>query len=169
MRIQTLYDCFLTKLMALYDVETQLVKALPKMVKNADNEKLKEGLRNHLLETEGHVERLETIFDQFDMKPKKLKTEAIRGLVADAAWCMEQDGSPAALDSLIIGSARYVEHYEVAGYSVLLEWAKMLSLDEAATLISQTLDEEKNADETLAQASEEVNAQANEEVGDEEE
>ena len=139
------------------------------MIKNAENEQLQKGLTDHLGETESHVDRLETIFEQLDMAPKKLKVEAIRGLIDDASWCMEQDTTSATLDSMIIASASYIEHYEIAGYTSLLAWAELLGLDDAQALIQQTLDEETNADATLAEAAEEVNEEANVTLEDEEE
>lgn len=160
MKLLTLYDCFCAKTMALYDIETQLVKALPKMAKNATNPKLKEALSNHLMETEEHVRRLESIFELLEIKPKKLKVEAIRGLIADDSWSMEQDTTPATLDSLLIAGARYVEHFEMAGYMSLFEWAGILDLGEAQAHIEETLEEEKNADELLKQIAEEVNQEA---------
>lgn len=161
MKLQTLHDCFCAKTMALYDIEVQITKALPKMIKNATNPMLKEGLTDHLAETEEHVTRLESIFELLEIKPKKLKVEAIRGLIADDEWSMEQDTNDATLDSLIIAGARYVEHFEIAGYTSLLAWAKILNLSEAETYIQQTLDEERTADEKLEAVAEEVNNEAN--------
>jgi ferritin-like metal-binding protein YciE len=161
MKIPNLQEALIAKVMALYDVETQLVKAIPKMIKSATHSKLKDGLTNHLAETETHVERIEKMFESLNLKPKKLKVEAIRGLVDDAAWCMEQDASPAVLDAMIISSASYVEHYEIAGYTSLLRWARTLNLSEIETLAEETLDEEKNSDETLAAAAEEIDSDAN--------
>ncbi len=156
MKLETLPDCFAMKAMALYDVEQQIVKALPKMIKAASNLKLKEGLSDHLTETEEHVERLEKLFTLIDVKPKKIKVEAIRGMVEDATWLTEQDTNAATLDALIIGAARHVEHYEMSGYLTLLDWAKMLGLNEAAELIEETLEEEKNADSLLSELTQTV-------------
>jgi ferritin-like metal-binding protein YciE len=161
MKLETLHDCFALKAMALYDVENQILKALPKMIKNATNPKLVEALTDHMAETEEHVTRLENIFEIIDVKPKKIKVEAIRGIVDDATWLTEQDTVPATLDTLIIGAARHVEHYEMSGYMTLLEWAKMLGFSEAESVIEETLEEEKNADSTLSDLGEEVATEAN--------
>jgi ferritin-like metal-binding protein YciE len=161
MKLETLHDCFALKAMALYDVENQILKALPKMIKNVTNPKLMESLTEHMGETEEHVSRLENIFEILDIKPKKVKVEAIRGMVDDATWTMEQDTVPATLDTLIIGATRHVEHYEISGYTTLLEWAKMLGLTEVETIVEETLEEEKNADSTLSDLSEEVATEAN--------
>jgi ferritin-like metal-binding protein YciE len=156
MKIETLHDCFALKAMALYDVENQILKALPKVIKNVTNIKLKEALSDHLTETEGHVTRLDQLFEIIDVKPKKVKVEAMRGMVDDTTWVMEQDTIPATLDTLIIGAVRHVEHYEISGYLTLLDWAKLLGLSEAESIIEETLEEEKNADSKLSDLSTEV-------------
>lgn len=161
MKLETLHDCLVLKIMALYDVESQILKALPKVIKNATNEKLRESLSEHLGETEHHVERLEQMFAALDLKPKKAKVEAIRGIIDDTTWTMEQDTVPATLDTLIIGAVRHVEHYEISGYMALLDWAKMLGLSEVESLAEETLEEEKNADSTLSDMAEEVATEAN--------
>lgn len=160
MKLETLHDCFLLKTMALYDVELEILKAMPKMIKKATNPKLVECLTDHLAETEQHVERLENVFQILDVKPKKTKVEAIRGLVKDAEWCLKQDTVPTTLDMLIISSVRYVEHYEIAGYTALLEWSRILGLGEAESVIDETLGEEKGADSTLSDLDDEVASEA---------
>ncbi len=161
MKLETLHDCFALKAMALLDVENQILKALPKMIKNVTNPKLQEALTEHMAETEEHVSRLEQIFEIIDVKPKKVKVEAIRGMIDDATWTMDQDTIPATLDTLIIGAARHVEHYEISGYMTLLDWAKMLGMTEAETIIEETLEEEKNADSGLSDLGEVVATEAN--------
>jgi ferritin-like metal-binding protein YciE len=152
MKIETLLDLFTLKVMALYDIETQLVKALPKMAKAASDEDLSASFSEHLEETKGHVVRLEEIFEVLDMKPKKSKVEAIAGLIADTEWCIKEDPSPELLDALLIASARYVEHYEMGGYLSAIAWAEELGLDDAAALLNETLEEEQASDEKLAEA-----------------
>lgn len=161
MKIQNLQDCFSLKLMAIYDVETQLVKALPKMVKTANNEALKEALSGHLAETEEHVRRLENIFESIDMKPKKVKVMGMKGLIEDASWCMEQDATTSTMDTMIISGGRHIENYEIQTYTTLVEWAKVLDLTNAQDLLNETLEEEKNADMTLSEMAEEINIEAN--------
>jgi ferritin-like metal-binding protein YciE len=161
MKVETLHECFALKAMALYDVETQILKVLPKVIKNVTNPKLREALTDHLAETEEQVTRLENIFEIIDAKPKKVKVEAIRGMVEDTNWVLDQDTIPSTLDTLIIGAARHVEHYEISGYMSLLDMARMLGLSEAEELIDETLEEEKNADSALSSLTEEVAAEAN--------
>ncbi len=133
----------------LYDAEKQLVKALPKMVKAAASEELSEALGNHLEETKGKVERLERAFQMLDQQPKVKPCAAMKGLISEAQERMEANGQGALADSAMIGAAQKVEHYEIAGYGTLKAWAEELGLDDVASLLQETLDEEKAADEKL--------------------
>jgi ferritin-like metal-binding protein YciE len=146
---ETLNDLFLLKIKALYDVENQLVKALPKMAQKASDPDLKAGFKDHLQETKGHVARLEKIFASLKLRPQATKVEAIRGLIKDGEWVMKNVKNKEALDAALIGAAQYVEHYEMAGYGAAAEWAKLLGMDAAAKLLAQTLEEEEGADEKL--------------------
>lgn len=151
----------MVKIMSLYDIETQLVRALPKMTKAASNGDLKGSFMQHAKETAVHASRLEEVFGMLDMKPKKMKVEAIRGLVEDAEWIIKEKPSAELLDAVLIASARYVEHYEMAGYMSAIEWAELLEMDEAAELLKSTLEEESNADAKLVEiASSAVNQTA---------
>ena len=147
--IMTLQDLLITKLQVLYDVENQLVKALPKMAKNASDSDLSASFEEHLKQTKGHVERLEKAFKLLDIKPKKMKSEAIRGLVEDAEWVIENVQGDEALDANLIAAAQYVEHYEIAGYGSAQSWASEMGHAEVSDLLQETLDEEKAADKKL--------------------
>jgi len=159
-KINSLHQCLIIKLKALYDIEQQLVKALPKMAKKAKSPELQQAFIDHLAETEGHVRRLEASFDQLVEKPAKITVAAIRGLADDAAWVMEQKGSDAAYDSLLIASAQYVEFYEMAGYMSAIEWAEKLGYTEVAQNLQATLAEEEAADDTLSNIAQKVNVEA---------
>lgn len=148
-RDMTLPDLFLQKLQVLYDVETNLVKALPQMSKHATNDDLKSAFEEHLEQTKGHVRRLEQIFSNLEETPKKLKSEAIKGLTNDAKWVMSHVQGSEALDANLISAAQYVEHYEIAGYGSALEWAREMGHEEAARLLEETLQEERDADAKL--------------------
>lgn len=161
MKINTLHDCLVIKLKALADIEKQIIKALPKIIKNAESEDLKDGLREHLEETRVQEKRLEDCFRLLGVKPGKIKVEAIRGLVEDAEWAMGQDGLPAALDSMIIAGAQYVEHYEMAGYQAAFLWADLMGHAEVAQLLEQSLREEEKAWEKLDELAEIINQEAN--------
>ncbi len=148
-KTSNLKDILVTKIQALYDIESELVKALPKMAKGATDPELRKAFEEHLEETKGHVERLEDIFDLMKAKPKKLKVEAIRGLVADGAWVMKNTEKGNPRDAALIGAALYVEHYEMAGYMGAQEWAEMIGNAEVAALLEETLGEEEAAEEKL--------------------
>jgi ferritin-like metal-binding protein YciE len=158
--MSTLRDTFLNELADLYDAEKQLTKALPKMAKAAKNAELKEGLEQHLKETEGHVNRLEQIFETFGKSAKGKKCKAMKGLIDEGEDLIGDEAGDAAL----ICAAQKVEHYEIAAYGSLKTWAKHLEQEEVANLLEQTLDEEKGADDKLTSVAEStVNAEAREE------
>jgi ferritin-like metal-binding protein YciE len=145
----TLKDLLIIKLRALYDIETQLVKALPKMAKKATEEELVVAFEDHLRETQVHVERLEHCSENLDIKPAKIKVEGIRGIIADAEWVMKNVSGPMALDANLIAAAQYIEHYEMAGYASAAEWAKTIGALDVADLLITTLEEEKAASQKL--------------------
>jgi ferritin-like metal-binding protein YciE len=149
MQAVTLEDLLLLKLKALYDIELQLMKALPKMAKKSNDPELKAGFTEHFEETKGHKERLEEIFKSIGQKPTKTKVEAIRGMIIDAEWMMKNIKDREALDASLIAAGQYAEHYEMAGYGSAKEWAKILGLNEIEDLLNQTLLEEKSADQKL--------------------
>lgn len=151
-KINSSNEAFLTKLQALYDIEGALLKALPKMEKAASDPNLKEGFRMHLDETQTHVERLEQIFEMMDSSPKKLKCEGIRGIIEDGEWVMKVTAPVPIKDAMIASSARYAEHYEMAGYMSAIDHADMLGMNDAMALLSETLKEEEAADEKLKTA-----------------
>ena len=143
---------FELKLQALYDIEHELEKALPKFEKAATDPVLKEGFALHLKETEEHAKRLEKIFRMLGLDVKKTKSEGIRGIAADAAWVIKADAAPAIKDAMLASAARYAEHYEMAGYMSAIEQAKFLGQDEIADALADTLKEEHVADASLAMA-----------------
>jgi ferritin-like metal-binding protein YciE len=147
-----LRDTFLDGLADIYDAEKQLTKALPKMVQAAKNESLKAGFENHLTETEGHIGRLEEVFEIFGEKAKGKTCKAMKGLIAEGEELIDDDVGDAAL----IAAAQKVEHYEIAGYGSLKSWAKQLGKNEAIGLLEQTLKEEKATDDKLTQLAESV-------------
>jgi ferritin-like metal-binding protein YciE len=147
---KTLHDLFMTELADVYSMEKQLVKALPKMAKAAMAEDLQEAITLHLKETETHVRRVELVFGAFDMKPKAKKCDAMEGLLSEGDDLADSyKGSPAC-DAAIISACQKVEHYEIASYGCLLEWAGLLGNVEASTLLEETLADEKAADEKLS-------------------
>lgn len=161
MEMESLHELYVSELKDLYSAEKQIVKALPKMVKNATNPRLRRAFSDHLDETEGHVERLEKIFQMLDAKPGGKKCKGMEGLIDEAKELLEEDPSDEVLDAGLISKAQHVEHYEMAGYGTVRTYAQQLGFDDQATLLQQTLDEEGKANELLTQIAETaVNAEA---------
>jgi ferritin-like metal-binding protein YciE len=159
---------YVDELKDLYSAENQLVKALPKMAKSATSNELREGFEAHLEQTQGHVQRLETIFQSLNESPKGKKCVAMEGLVKEGAEVMEEDFEESVLDAALIGAAQRVEHYEIAAYGTIGEFAKILGETEHASLLEKTLQEEKQTDEKLTKLAKAINVQANENVSPEE-
>jgi ferritin-like metal-binding protein YciE len=156
----SLQDLYIDELRDLYNAETQLVKALPKMAKAASNDQLREAFQEHLRQTTEHVSRLEQIFEQLGEKASGKKCLGMEGLVKEGSETMKEDYSEEVKDAAIIGAAQRVEHYEMAGYGTVRAFAELLGETEHVTLLEQTLEEEKQADEKLTQLAEEINPKA---------
>jgi ferritin-like metal-binding protein YciE len=145
----------------LYSAETQLLKALPKVAKAAENEQLKAALEQHVVETKAQVGRLEKIFDKLGEKPTGKKCHGMEGLIEENKEMLEEDAEPDVMDAGLIVGCQKVEHYEIAGYGSAVTFAKLLGDDEAARLLGQTLDEEKATDQKLSEIAESsINLQA---------
>jgi ferritin-like metal-binding protein YciE len=137
----------------LYNAETQLVKALPKMAKAATSPELKKGIQTHLEETKVHVERLEQIAKMMDITPRGKTCKAMKGLVEEGAEVIEEEGDDTLRDLAIIVAAQKVEHYEIAGYGSARSLAEAAGLDDVAELLQATLDEEGATDKKLTELS----------------
>jgi ferritin-like metal-binding protein YciE len=157
----SLKQLYVDELKDLYSAETQLTKALPKMAKAASSEELQKGFEEHLEQTKGHVERLQKIFGMLDEKPTGKKCQGMEGLIKEGAETMEEDFEDAVMDSALISAAQRVEHYEIAGYGTVIAFAELLGESEQASLLRETLEEEKETDEKLTELAQEINAQAN--------
>jgi ferritin-like metal-binding protein YciE len=160
--MKTLKDLFLDSLADIYYAENQLVKALPKMAKAATDDQLQEAFESHLEETKGHVTKVESVFGEFGQKARSKKCPAIVGLTDEAdEMASENKGSPA-IDAALIAAGQKVEHYEIATYGSLKEWAQVLGEDVAADTLEEILEEEKAADAALSElARSHCNAAAN--------
>jgi ferritin-like metal-binding protein YciE len=157
----SLKDLFIEELRDIYHGEGQLVKALKKAAKTANNPDLRSAIEHHLQETKGQVDRLERVFAAVGEKARGKKCVGIEGIVDEGKEWMDEDAEPDVLDAGIICAAQKVEHYEIAAYGCLCTWAKQLDLDEAADLLGQNLEEEKAADTKLTELAEShINAQA---------
>jgi len=161
MKVESLHDVFEDELKDILSAEKQFLKALPKMAKAASNEELAAGFEEHLEQTKGHVERLEKIFETLGKTPRAKKCKAMEGLIEEGSELMEEDAVPEVMDALLIAAAQKVEHYEIATYGTLVAWARQLDMNDAADLLQQTLDEEKETDVKLTELAEAgVNASA---------
>lgn len=159
---ESLKKLYVDELKDLFSAENQLLKALPKMAKAASSNDLRAGFEKHLEQTKVHVQRLEEIFESLDQSPKGKKCTGMEGLIKEGSEVMEEDFDDAVLDAGLIGAARRVEHYEMAAYGAVCEFAKVLGQPKHASLLEETLAEEKQTDDKLAELAKEINAQANE-------
>jgi ferritin-like metal-binding protein YciE len=170
MKLDSLKKLYLEELRDLYSAETQLVKALPKMVKGASSAKLQQAFGNHLEQTKEHVERLNEIFDRLDEKPTGKTCKAMKGLIEEGSEMLEEEGDESVIDAGLIGAAQRVEHYEIASYGTVRTFANLLGEEDAAELLQQTLDEEGETDKELSELAEGiVNEEALTEDGEEKE
>lgn len=165
MTIDNLRDLYIEQLEDLYSAEQQLIKALPKMAKAASSEELRSAFEDHLEETKGHAERIETIFEEMGQKMTQKKCKAMEGLVKEGSEVIEEDMTDGLKDAALIAAAQRVEHYEMAGYGCVKAYATRLGDDEAASLLEETLNEEKKADELLNGIAEELNIEVQQESG----
>lgn len=151
---KTLHDAFIDELQDAYDFEKQLTKALPKLAKGATSEELREAFESHLEETQGHVKRLEQVFESIGEKAKGKHCDGIAGIIEEGKNVMEEDFDDVTMDACLIAGGQRAEHYEMAAYGSLIAWANAMGHDDAASLLEQTLEEEKAADEKLTSIAE---------------
>ena len=161
-----LKDLYVDELKDLYSAETQMVKALPKLAKGASSEELRQGFEEHLEQTKGQVQRLERIFQALGESPKGKKCKGMEGLVDEGAEAIDDDFEGSVKDAALIGAAQRIEHYEIAAYGTVCAFAKELGETEQASLLTETLEEEKKTDEKLTQLAQQINPQANEMGGE---
>ena len=155
-----LKDLFLDELADIHFAENHIAKALPKMVKAATCEDLKDAILSHLEETKGHIEKVKQVFAAFDEKPKSKECKATLGLLAEGDEIAADNKGEPTINAAIISACQKVEHYEIASYGSLHAWAQLLGNDEAANLIEEILNEEKAADEKLTDLSGDKNQEA---------
>ena len=152
--MKNLKDLFEHQLKDLHSAESQLIEALPKMAKNADDEKLKKAFEKHLEETQGHKKRLEEICDTLGIKPTGEKCKAMEGLVKEAEEFLKEDTEKDVKDAGLIAEAQRVEHYEISGYGTAARYAQELGHNEIASKLKQTLSEEYKTDDLLTEMAE---------------
>ena len=152
---------FLDTLKDIYYAEKQIYKSLPKMAKAAQSDQLRAAFEKHHDETEGHIDRLEQIFELLGKPARGKKCDAIEGILDEGKEVMDEYEDTPVLDAGLLAAAQAVEHYEISRYGTLKAWADKLSMKEAVGLLDQTLAEEKKTDETLTKiAVSAVNAEA---------
>lgn len=152
--MNTLNDLFVDELKDLYSAERQLLKAIPRMMKGSTSDELRSAFETHLAQTEGHVERLEQVFERIEASPRGKKCKAMEGLVEEGEEVLDMEGDGDVLDAAIIGAGQRVEHYEIAAYGTAVAHAKALGYEDLANILGQTLQEEEETDKLLTQIAE---------------
>ena len=160
MKSASLRDLFVIELSDLYDAESQLMKALPKLAKASASESLRGAFEEHLEKTKEHATRLERIFADMDMPAKREKCKGMQGIVSEGNDFLKRKLSPDVQDAGIIAAAQRAEHYEIASYGCARTFAELLQNREAVDLLEQTLQEEKDADEKLTELAQQINVEA---------
>ena len=160
MASNSLQELFIEQLQDLYDAEQQIIKALPKMIDATDSEELRSALTEHLEVTKTQAERIEKICEELDEEPEGDKCKGMAGVIQEGSDHMKQVKDPDVRDAVIIAGAQRVEHYEIAGYGTARTFANLLGYEEAANMLQETLDEEKEADSTLTSIAEKINMEA---------
>ena len=153
-KTKTLEDLFEHALKDIYYAEKKIYKALPKMIKAAHDDELRQALENHRDETEEHISKVEQIFDLLDKAPKAQKCDAVDGILEEADGILKDFGKSETCDAAIIFSGQAVEHYEITRYGSMHAYAQALGLTEAADLLASVLEQEKAADQKLTDLAE---------------
>jgi ferritin-like metal-binding protein YciE len=145
-----LRDALVDEIKDIYNAEKQIVKALPKMVKGATSEELRDAFESHLEETQNQVTRLERVFELLDEKPRGKHCAGMAGILEEGSDILEEDAEDVVMDAMLIAGAQKVEHYEITSYGTVIAWAEALGLTEVAEVLGESLAEEKAADENLS-------------------
>jgi len=150
MSADNLREALVEEIRDLYNAEKQLLKALPKLAKGSENDELRDAFESHLEETEGQVTRLERVFELLDEKPRGKHCAGIAGIIEEGSEKLNEDLEGSVMDACLIASGQRAEHYEIAAYGTAIAWAEALGLKEVVTVLNETLEEEKAADEKLS-------------------
>jgi ferritin-like metal-binding protein YciE len=160
MKLTSLDKLFHHELKDLYDAEHQIVKALPKLAEASCNPELASAFEEHLAQTQEHIGRLETIFEEIGESPSREPCAGMRGLLEEGNKILQEDADPVVKDAAIISAAQRVEHYEMAVYGTLRTWARILGYEDSARLLEETLDEEEGTDSALTGIAQQINPEA---------
>jgi ferritin-like metal-binding protein YciE len=160
MSVTTIEELFIDELKDLYSAENQITKSLPKLVKAATAPELRDAFESHLKETFGQIERLDQVFKILGKSPRGKTCHGMKGVLEEGAEVLKEVEKGSILDAALISAAQRVEHYEMAGYGCVREYARLLGQDEIAKLLDETLAEEKAADSKLGKVARQVNPAA---------
>jgi ferritin-like metal-binding protein YciE len=156
-----LHDLFLDELADALHSETQLTKALPKLIKAAESSELAAALEDHLVETQGHIDALQQVFESVGEKPRKKRCKGMEGIIEEGDEMVKEMKKSNAIDATIIAAGQKAEHYEIASYGTLIAWARQMGHDQAVSLLEEVLEQEKAADQKLTEIAESIaNAKA---------
>ncbi len=169
MELDSLRELYIDELKDLYSAENQILKALPRMMKAASSRELQRAFATHEKQTQRQVKRLERIFKDLDESPRGKKCVGMEGLIEEAKELIKEKPEPEVLDAGLIAKAQHVEHYEMAGYGTVRNYARVLGHEEHAQLLQETLDEEGETDKLLTQLSERINVEAESPDGEDDE
>jgi ferritin-like metal-binding protein YciE len=160
-KMKNLQDLFVDTIKDIYDAEKQITKAMPKMIKEAHSNALKQGFQQHLEQTEKQIQRLEQVFKDLDMPARGKHCAGMEGLIKEGQEIMEEDIDPEVLDAALIASAQKIEHYEISSYGTARAYAQALGHTSIARLLDQTANEEGQTDKKLtALAESHINVKA---------
>lgn len=160
MRLETLKDFYVHELQDLFNAESRLIEALPKMAEKASSEDVRKAFSTHLDETREHKNRLQRIMDDLSVKPGGTKCEAMEGLIKESEQILKAQGDGSTIDAGLLAMGNRIEHYEIAGYGAARAHANELGLDEHARVLQTTLSEEGDADKKLTALAQERNRAA---------
>lgn len=160
MKLTTLDKLFHRELKDVYDAEHQIIKALPKFAAGSSNPELTTAFKKHLSQTEEHITRLASVFEEIGESPSRELCAGMKGLIEEGSKMLAEDADPVVKDAALISAAQRVEHYEMAAYGTLRTWARILGYQESARLLEETLDEEKETDSALTGIATSINPEA---------
>lgn len=160
MSVSTMEELLIDELKDIYNAEKQITRALPKMVKATTSPELRQAFESHLEETQGQIERLDKVFEILGRSARGKTCHGMQGVLEEGAEVIEDTKKSPLRDAALISAAQRVEHYEMAAYGCVREYARLLGQKEIVQLLEQTLEEEKAAGEKLSSLSESVNSEA---------
>jgi ferritin-like metal-binding protein YciE len=158
--LETLRELYINQIRMLLSTEQQITEALPKMIEKATDSQLKQAFQSHLQETNVHVTRLQRILQQEKADVEPLKCKVLPALVSEAEDMIKDASDESVRDAALIAAAQRVEHYEIASYGAVRQWARILGRNEQVTLLDQTIKEEGHADHLLTSIADRVNVGA---------